>query len=74
MSTSVERVYILTELGKKSGQNISPGNRDEIVDFIYSNKTVRLSELASLMGISDGEVRGRMRQYVNRGLVQELTH
>lgn len=74
MSTSVERVYILTELGKRTGQNISPRGRDEIVDFIYSNKTVRLSELAGIMGISNNQARGRMRQYISRGLVQELTH
>ena len=74
MTSSIERVYVLTELGKKAGQGISPGNRDELIDYIYSNKTARLSELSGLLGIKEGEVKSKMRPYIRRGLVQELTH
>ena len=72
--SSVERVYVLTELGKKSSQTMSPRGRDEVIDHIYSHQTARLSELASMMGVDERVARGKLKRYTQRGLVQELTH
>jgi len=69
----LERVYILTELGKRVGQNISPRGRDEVIDYLYSNKTARLSEFASHFGTNERASREKLRKYIGRGLVQELT-
>ncbi len=69
-----ERVYILSELGKRRGSDPKPADRDEIIDYIYSNKTVRLGELSSMLGKGEMETRQALRPYLKRGLVQELTH
>jgi len=68
----MERIYTLTSLGKRLGSNIRPAGRDEIVDYIYSHGTVRLSEMAGICG-GEREARRKLDPYVKRGLVQELT-
>ena len=69
-----ERVYILGEIGKRRGSDTKPSDRDPIIDYIYSNKTVRLGELASMLGKGEMETRQTLRPYLKRGLVQEITH
>ncbi len=64
----------MTELGKRSSQTMAPRGRDEVVDYIYSHQTARLSELASMMGMGEREARGKLKRYTSRGLVQELTN
>ncbi len=68
-----ERVYILSELGKRRGSDAKPGGRDPIIDYIYTHKTVRLGELSGMLGKDEMETRQTLRPYLKRGLVQELT-
>lgn len=69
-----ERVYILSEIGKRRGSDSRPSDRDEIIDYMYSNKTARLGDLASFLGKGEVETRQVLRPYLKRGLIQELTH
>lgn len=68
-----ERVFILSELGKRRGSDIKPSGRDELIDYIYRNRTARLGEIASLLGTDEIGARQALRPYVKRGLIQELT-
>ena len=70
----MERVFTLTDLGRKLGSSPSPNNRDQILDYIYTNRTVRSSELASYLGMRENRAVGQVRPYIKRGLVVELTH
>ncbi len=73
MSFQPERLYILTDLGKSLGRRITPGDRDEVIDYIYSNKTARSSDLAGVLGIETKGLRLKLKPYIQRGLVQEIT-
>ncbi len=68
-----ERVYILSELGKRRGSDAKPEGRDPIIDYIYSHRTVRLGELSSMLGQDEMATRQTLRPYLKRGLIQELT-
>jgi hypothetical protein len=69
----VDRVYMLTDLGRRMGSHPGPNNRDEIIDFIYSHKTARLGELSMEIGKPDRMTQRDLKGYVKRGLVAELT-
>jgi len=69
----VDRVYMLTDLGRRMGSHPGPNNRDEIIDFIYSHKTARLGELSMEVGKTDKMTLRDLKDYVKRGLVSELT-
>ena len=69
----VDRVYMLTDLGRRMGSHPGPNNRDEIIDFIYSHKTARLGELSMEKGKPDRMTQRDLKGYVKRGLVAELT-
>ena len=69
----VDRVYMLTDLGRRMGSHPGPNNRDEIIDFIYSHKTARLAELSMEIGKPDRMTQRDLKGYVKRGLVAELT-
>ncbi len=73
MSIVAERVYSLTELGRRQGSDVRPQGRDDIIDYIYNNKTARLSELASSEGTTESKMSSTLRQYERRGLIQQLT-
>ena len=73
MPLSTERIYMLTELGKREGRDIAPRGRDHIIDHLFSHQTARLSEISSLIGKSDIETRHTLRPYIKRNLIQELT-
>lgn len=68
-----DRVYVLTDVGRKMGSSFAPSRRDPVLDYIYTNKTVRLSELASYLGLNESRARGRVRDYIKKGQVRELT-
>ena len=69
----VDRVYMLTDLGRRMGSHPGPNNRDEIIDFIYNHKTARLGELSMEIGKPDRMTQRDLKGYVKRGLVAELT-
>ena len=69
----IERVYMLTDLGRRMGSHPGPNNRDEIIDFIYSHKTARLSELSIELGKPERLAQRDVKGYVKRGIVAELT-
>ena len=69
----VDRVYMLTDLGRRMGSHPGPNNRDEIIDFIYSHKTARLGELSMEIGKPDRLTQRDLKDYVKKGLVAELT-
>ena len=69
----VDRVYMLTDLGRRMGSHPGPNNRDEIIDFIYSHKTARLAELSMEIGKPDRLTQRDLKDYVKKGLVAELT-
>ena len=69
----VDRVYMLTDLGRRMGSHPGPNNRDEIIDFIYSHKTARLSELAMEIGKPEKLAQRELKDYVKKGVVAELT-
>ena len=69
----VDRVYMLTDLGRRMGSHPGPNNRDEIIDFIYSHKTARLGELSMEVGKTDRMTQRDLKDYVKKGLVAELT-
>ena len=69
----IDRVYMLTDLGRRLGSHPGPNNRDEIVDYIYNNKTARLSEISMELGKPERLARKDLSGYVKRGIVAELT-
>ena len=70
---ALDRVYMLTDLGRKMGSHPGPRNRDEVIDFIYSHKTARLGELSLELGRPERQAQRDLKDYVKRGLVAELT-
>ena len=64
---------MLTDLGRRMGSHPGPNNRDEIIDFIYSHKTARLSELSVELGKTEKLAQRDVKGYVKRGIVAELT-
>ena len=69
----MDRVYMLSDLGRRMGSHPGPNNRDEVIDYIYNNKTARLSELSLELGKPERLVQRDLKNYTKRGLVQELT-
>ena len=68
-----DRVYMLTDLGRRLGSHPGPNNRDQIVDYIYNNKTARLSEISMELGKPQVLAHREIKGYVKRGIVAELT-
>jgi predicted DNA-binding transcriptional regulator len=69
----VDRVYMLTDLGRRMGSHPGPNNRDEVIDYIYNNKTARLSEISMEIGKPERLAQKDLKGYVKRGIVAELT-
>ena len=42
----MDRVYMLSDLGRRMGSHPGPNNRDEVIDYIYNHKTARLCVLS----------------------------
>lgn len=61
------KVYALTREGKKVARSPS-GDREEILDRLYPNKTAPLDELIKL----DKDARTKIRAFVRGGLLEEV--
>ena len=74
MST-IERMWKINKLGKKKGGSIVMGDRDVILDYLYSahGGTATESELTAASGYNRGMLLSEMKALERRGYVQELT-
>ncbi len=62
-------VYNLTRLGRKVAGKITPGARDPLLDYLYSNRNCTEVELVGATGLSRGELLalvGKYRDYIER--------
>jgi len=72
---SVERMWKIMKLGKKKAGSIVMGDRDPLLDYLYSahGHTATESELLATSGYTRGVLLSEMRKLERAGLVQELT-
>ena len=66
-------IYKLTKLGRKVAGSVVPGKRDGLLDYLYTNRTASIEELAQALGQDRYGVKAKLRELVRRGLVIELT-
>ena len=69
----MDRIFKLTDLGKRVSSNSSPNKRDVILDFLHSNKSATVYELATVSGLSKFRVLSELRKMQGSGLVEEVT-
>lgn len=62
------KIYKLTKEGRRVAKIPGP-DRTEVLDYLYVNKTASDEELLSL----DKEARSKLREFLRRGYVEEIT-
>lgn len=65
-------VYNLTRLGRKVAGKVTPGARDQLLDYLYSNKNPSLEELQVASGLEKGRLMSLLSQYVSKGYVEKV--
>jgi len=66
----IDKVWQLTKTGKKIASSTLPSRRDEVLDYLYKNKSATTEELCMHSG-AGSDSRSTIRRYESRGLIQE---
>jgi len=59
-----DRIYGLTDLGKRLAKSIRPGERSQVLDSIYSSsgKTASISHIEATTTLTRGQVMSELRK------------
>ncbi len=67
----IGELYKLTSEGRKVAGSISPSRRDDMLDFLYRQKSgATVEELCNVTGMSKGALRATLAKYRSKGFVK----
>jgi len=65
-------IWELEKKGRKIAKRVTPGNRNEILDYLYRNKTAETEEIANILGKDKYLTRTLLKKMAYSHLIREV--
>jgi len=64
--------YTLTGIGKRHAGRVGMRYRDSILDYLYKIKRANVEDISMETGMSEGDIKSRLRTFVASRMVEEV--